>query len=143
MTKAYFSPSLNAFIPAEWKTDGTYPENKWPADAVAATEEEILMFWKINPPSGMALGNECGRPAWLKLPEKTKQELIAAAENKRDSLISTSMQSISFIQLKLQAGRQLSEPEKNKLNNVIDYIDALSAVETGTAPDIDWPELTV
>ncbi len=81
--------------------------------------------------------------AWIKLPEKTKEELIATAENKRNSLISTSMQSISFIQLKLQAGRQLSESEENKLNAVIDYIDALSAVETKTAPDIDWPELTV
>ena len=37
----------------------------------------------------------------------------------------------------------LSESEENKLNAVIDYIDALSAVETKTAPDIDWPELTV
>lgn len=143
MTKAYFSPSLNAFIPAEWKTDGTYTESKWPADAIEATDEEASTFWKNNPPSGMALGSESGRPAWIKLPEPTKEELITTAENNRNLLISTSLQSISFIQLKLQAGRQLSESEENKLNTVIDYIDALSAVETNTAPDIDWPELTV
>jgi hypothetical protein len=77
------------------------------------------------------------------LPEPTKEELITTAENKRNLLISTSLQSISFIQLKLQAGRQLSESEENKLNAVIDYIDALNAIETNTAPDIYWPELTV
>lgn len=142
MTKAYYSPSLNAFIPAEWKTDGTYPENKWPTDAVEATDEEVSIFWKSNPPAGMILGNQSGRPAWIKLPEPTQEELISSAVIKRDSLISSSMRSINFIQLKLQAGRTLSEAEDNKLNAVIDYIDALSAVDLNSTLDIDWPELT-
>lgn len=143
MTKAYFSPSLNAFIPAEWKTDGTYPDNKWPSDAIEATEAETSAFWKINPPAGMVLGNDAGRPAWIKLPEPTKEELITEAENKKNILISTAMQSISFIQLKLQVGRVLNQSEENKLNAAIDYIDAINAVETNTAPNINWPELTV
>lgn len=142
MTTAYFSPSLNAFIPAEWKTDGTYPESKWPVDAVEATDDETAEFWKRNPPAGMILGDQSGRPAWIKLPEPTQDELIASAVIKRDSLIASSMRSINFIQLKLQAGRTLSEAEDNKLNTVIDYIDALSAVDLNSAPNIDWPELT-
>ena len=49
------------------------------------------------------------------------------------------MQSISIIQLKLQAGRALSDAEKNKLNATLDYIDAVTATDTATAPDINWP----
>ena len=51
------------------------------------------------------------------------------------------MQSISIIQLKLQAGRALSDAEKNKLNMTLDYIDAVTATDTATAPDINWPAL--
>ncbi|MBC6536212.1 tail fiber assembly protein, partial [Citrobacter amalonaticus] len=27
----------------------------------------------------------------------------------------------------------------NKLNATLDYIDAVTATDTGTAPDINWP----
>lgn len=49
------------------------------------------------------------------------------------------MQSISVIQLKLQAGRALSDAEKNKLNATLDYIDAVTVTDIATAPDINWP----
>lgn len=65
------------------------------------------------------------------------------AEEKKSALISSAMSSISFIQLKLQAGRSLSDVDERKLNATIDYIDALSSVDTTMAPDIVWPELTV
>ncbi len=49
------------------------------------------------------------------------------------------MASISLVQLKLQAGRKLTEAETNRLNAVLDYIDAVEATDTSTAPDISWP----
>ena len=49
------------------------------------------------------------------------------------------MASISLVQLKLQAGRKLTEAEINRLNAVLDYLDALEAVDTSTAPDITRP----
>ncbi|EIP8249614.1 tail fiber assembly protein, partial [Escherichia coli] len=45
---------------------------------------------------------------------------VESAENKRQQLINDAMQSISFIQLKLQAGRKLTQPENTRLNAVLD-----------------------
>ena len=64
-----------------------------------------------------------------------------AAEAQRQSLIDTAMASISLIQLKLQAGRKLTQAETTRLNTVLDYIDAVTATDTSTAPDVIWPEL--
>ena len=64
---------------------------------------------------------------------------VEAAEAQRQSLIDAAMASISLIQLKLQAGRKLTEEETTRLNAVLDYIDAVTAIDTSTAPDIEWP----
>lgn len=66
---------------------------------------------------------------------------VDAAEAQRQSLIDTAMASISLIQLKLQAGRKLTQTETTRLNAVLDYIDAVTATDTSTAPDVIWPEL--
>ncbi|WP_437598815.1 tail fiber assembly protein [Escherichia coli] len=64
---------------------------------------------------------------------------VEIAESKQQQLINDAMQSISFIQLKLQAGRKLTDVESMKLNTVLDYIDAVTAIDTETAPNISWP----
>ncbi|EJT8722737.1 tail fiber assembly protein [Escherichia coli] len=64
---------------------------------------------------------------------------VGAAEAQRQSLIDTAMASISLIQLKLQAGRNLTQAETARLNAVLDYLDALEMVDTSSAPDIEWP----
>ncbi|WP_315707493.1 hypothetical protein [Brenneria uluponensis] len=55
MTTAYFSPSMNSLIPVAWKDDGTYTEDAWSSDAVLATDEEVITFWKQTPPTGKIL----------------------------------------------------------------------------------------
>ncbi|CAM6965574.1 tail fiber assembly protein [Escherichia coli] len=74
-------------------------------------------------------------------PPKTHDELLREAEAQRQSLIDAAMASISLIQLKLQAGRKLTQAETTRLNAVLDYIDAVTATDTSTAPDVIWPEL--
>lgn len=76
---------------------------------------------------------------WVTDTEAQQADAIAEAELQRQQLISAAMQSISVIQLKLQAERALSDAEKNKLNSTLDYIDAVTATDTATAPDINWP----
>ncbi|BEA40946.1 tail fiber assembly protein [Citrobacter farmeri] len=76
---------------------------------------------------------------WVTDTEAQQADAIAEAELQRQQLISAAMQSIGVIQLKLQAGRVLSDAEKNKLNATLDYIDAVTATDTATAPDISWP----
>ena len=66
---------------------------------------------------------------------------VEEAEAQRQSLIDAAMASIGLIQLKLQAGRKLSQTETTRLNAVLDYIDAVTATDTCTAPDVIWPEL--
>lgn len=61
------------------------------------------------------------------------------AKQQQQSLIDSAMASIGMIQLKLQAGRKLTTAETARLNSVLDYIDAVEATDTSTAPDINWP----
>ncbi|HBN7300925.1 TPA: tail fiber assembly protein [Escherichia coli] len=72
-------------------------------------------------------------------PERSHDELVADAEQKKQSLIDAAMVNISVIQLKLQAGRKLTQQETTRLNVVLDYIEAVTATDTSTAPDIIWP----
>ncbi len=78
---------------------------------------------------------------WVTDTEAQHSAALDAAEAQRQSLIDAAMASISLIQLKLQAGRKLTQPENTRLNAVLDYIDAVTATDTSTAPDVIWPEL--
>lgn len=61
---------------------------------------------------------------------------VAETELQKQKLVDAAMQSIAVIQLKLQAGRTLSDTDKTKLNAVLDYIDAVTAIDSSTAPDV-------
>ncbi|HFI7687948.1 tail fiber assembly protein, partial [Escherichia coli] len=78
---------------------------------------------------------------WVTDTEAQHGAAVEAAEAQRQSLIDAAMASISLIQLKLQAGRKLTQAETTRLNAVLDYIDAVTAIDTSTAPDVIWPEL--
>ncbi|MGA4599154.1 tail fiber assembly protein [Escherichia marmotae] len=76
---------------------------------------------------------------WVTDTEAQHSVAVDTAEAQRQSLIDAAMASISLIQLKLQAGRKLMQAETTRLNAVLDYIDAVTATDTSTAPDIIWP----
>ncbi|HHR0162973.1 tail fiber assembly protein [Escherichia coli] len=78
---------------------------------------------------------------WVTDTKAQHSAAVEAAEAHRQSLIDAAMASISMIQLKLQAGRKLTQAETTRLNAVLDYIDAVTATDTSTAPDVIWPEL--
>ncbi|EHU9767991.1 tail fiber assembly protein [Escherichia coli] len=78
---------------------------------------------------------------WVTDTEAQHSAAVDAAEAQRQSLIDAAMASISLIQLKLRAGRKLTQAETTRLNAVLDYIDAVEATDTSTAPDVIWPEL--
>lgn len=81
----YFVPSKLGFIPAEWRTDGTYPEGAWPEDAVLLSEEKAAEFWKRLPPVGHVLGAIDGLPAWVEAP--TVAPTAADVDRERDRRI--------------------------------------------------------
>ncbi|HCO3631525.1 TPA: tail fiber assembly protein [Escherichia coli] len=78
---------------------------------------------------------------WVTDTEAQHGAAVDAAEAQRQSLIDVAMASVSLIQLKLHAGRKLTQAETTRLNAVLDYIDAVTATDTSTAPDVIWPGL--
>ncbi|HCP9237865.1 TPA: tail fiber assembly protein, partial [Escherichia coli] len=78
---------------------------------------------------------------WVTDTEAQHSAAVDAAEAQRQSLIDAAMASISLIQLKLQAGRKLTQAETTRFNAVLDYIDAVTVTDTSTTPDVIWPEL--
>ncbi|MDG9880359.1 tail fiber assembly protein [Enterobacter roggenkampii] len=139
--KSVYSPSehviYNAAFYEDYKRAGT-----WPVDGIEVSDEDANTFNGSNEPTGKMLDYQNGKLCWVDrpVPEMTKEQLIAIAEGKRESLIDQAMQSISVIQLKLQAGRKLTMAETEKINSTLDYIDAVTAIDTSAAPAISWPE---
>lgn len=136
--RAYFVPSVPTFIPESWKNDGTYTEENWPSDAILLTEEETNAYWMIPPPKGQKLGVVKGKPAWVDIPPPSQDELIMAAERKREFLLREAQETISFWQTELQLGI-ISDEDKASLIAWMNYIKAVQAVDTSKAPDITWP----
>lgn len=66
-------------------------------------------------------------------------ELIASADAGKQNRLSYATNKIVVWQTKLLMGRTLTDSESAKLNAWMDYIDAVQAIDTSTAPDIEWP----
>ncbi|USR60671.1 tail fiber assembly protein [Lelliottia amnigena] len=70
--------------------------------------------------------------------EKTAAD-IAAAESDRQRLLNIAQQRITVWQTKLLMGRKLTESEASQLNAWMDYIDAVTDMDTSPAPSLEWP----
>ncbi|HBA9511458.1 TPA: tail fiber assembly protein [Escherichia coli] len=77
---------------------------------------------------------------WVTDTERQHAAELEAARQQRQQRVEQAMASIDLINLKLRAGRSLTPDETTKLNAVLDYIDALNALDINTAPEISWPE---
>ncbi|STA74766.1 phage tail fiber assembly protein [Citrobacter freundii] len=73
-------------------------------------------------------------------PPPTHEELIQAAEFEREYRIDSANEFMNNKQWpgKAAIGR-LKDSELTKYNLWLDYLDALEAVDTSSAPDINWP----
>ncbi|BCL49477.1 MULTISPECIES: tail fiber assembly protein [Citrobacter] len=139
MSKYIYSPSHNAFYLAVLKAEYELSGN-WPEDGVEISDDLFIQY-TATPPDGKERGaGENGMPCWVDLPEPTTEELIAAAESKRQQLINEANTCINNKQLpgKAAIGRLKGE-ELSQYNLWLDYLDALEAVDTSSAPDINWP----
>ena len=79
-------------------------------------------------------------PVEIEPPEPilTQEELISLADNQKAALIDEAKDTISLWQTELQLGI-ISDDDKASLIAWMKYIQALNAVDTSTAPDIEWP----
>ncbi|HAE76470.1 MAG TPA: phage tail protein [Morganella sp. (in: Bacteria)] len=110
-----------------------------PADAVDITEDKWRELMSGQEAGKIITADETGHPVLLERPATTHEQYVELAEQHKQTLIDAAMSSISVIQLKLQAGRKVTDAETLRLNVTLDYIDAVTATDTDTAPDIIWP----
>lgn len=72
--------------------------------------------------------------------DQDPSELIASADAEKQNRLSYATNKIVVWQTKLLMGRTLTDSESANLNAWMDYIDAVQAIDTSTAPDVIWPE---
>lgn len=74
--------------------------------------------------------------------EKTHAELVIEADAEKQSRLDYATSKIVVWQTKLLMGRKFTTDETASLNAWVDYIDAVTVIDTETAPDaISWPPL--
>lgn len=149
-----FSIQLQSFY-----ADGLDFSDSIPDDLIALSENEgKALYQAVN--AGSYIYSENGiltaslpRPdnyhiwdeskgCWFLPPDaaaQRKADTVNAADVKRQELTLNALKSIELLQLKLRAGRDLSPSETIKLNQVLDYIDALNSLDVSAAPDVLWP----
>lgn len=135
----YFSKSTNGFIPEHWRIDGTYGDDRWPADAVMLTNDEADTYWKVSPPEGKQLGTTSeGRPCWIDIPPPSPEELTAQFEAVKSALQREAENAIKPLERAKSLG--IATPQELALLTEWEkYSVYLMRVDTSTAPNINWP----
>ncbi|EMQ3425113.1 tail fiber assembly protein [Escherichia coli] len=132
----YFSASNNGFYAQSLKDSVYEPAGAWPADAVEMSDDDYKTY-SGQAPEGKILGSgDGGVPAWVDIPPPTREESIAAAEQKKTELLKTAQDTIINWQSKLLLGI-ISDEDKASLIKWLAYIDALNAVDTANP---NWPD---
>lgn len=75
---------------------------------------------------------------WVTDAEAQRSGQVKDAERKKAALLAEAQSTISLWQTELQLGI-ISDDDKASLIAWMKYIQALNAVDTSTAPDIEWP----
>lgn len=128
----FHTVELDSFLDAGWDL----------ADLLDVTNEQFTEFTQDRTVDGLVrTAGKKGLPTWKKIPPPSQEQIVETAETERQQRISTANIFINGQQWpsKLALGR-LSDAETARFNLWLDYLDALAAVDTATAPDIEWPE---
>ncbi|HEJ0094534.1 TPA: tail fiber assembly protein [Citrobacter freundii] len=75
---------------------------------------------------------------WVTDENSQKSGQVREAERQKSALLAEAKNAISLWQTELQLGI-ISDDDKASLITWMKYIQALNAVDTSTAPDIEWP----
>lgn len=134
-----YSPSLNLFYDAELEEE--YKDaNAWPEDGVFVSDEIFLTFSGSAPEGKERVCGEDNLPSWRDIPPPTYEELVAEADADKQSRID---QANDYMNSKQWPGKaalgRLKGDDLVQYNAWLDYLDALEAVDTSNAPDIEWP----
>lgn len=134
-----YSAKNNAFYLSDsedlYKAEGT-----WPDDAKTVSDEMAEEFMAEPPAGKIRVAGKDGYPSWGDIPLPTQDELVADADVEKQSRID---QANAYMNSKQWPGKaaigRLKGDELAQYNQWLDYLDALEAVDTSTAPNITWP----
>lgn len=135
----YYSATTRGFYTESNREQFENSPTGWPEDAVAVSTDEYATLFAGQANGRCIVPEPSGRPVLIDPPEPSHDQLVATAEARKASLLSDARAAISVWQTKLLMGRKLTDAESVSLNAWIDYIDTVAAIDTSTAPDINWP----
>ncbi|EKA0078198.1 tail fiber assembly protein [Salmonella enterica] len=129
----------NSFYPLSMR-EAYEASGSWPAEYVEV-DGAVFMEFSATPPDGKIRGTgDDGMPSWVDITPPTQEEIIAEADREKQHRIDTANEFMNSKQWpgKAAIGR-LKGDELAQYNLWLDYLDALEAVDTSSAPDINWP----
>ena len=133
-----FSPSTLGFYPIEMKAE-YLNKGSLPSDVIEVSDS-VRNEYNFAPPEGKQLSSSKNMPVWVDIPPPTQDELIAEAEREKQQRI---VAANNFMNSKQWPGKaalnRLKGDELAQYNLWLDYLDTLEAVDTASAPDINWP----
>ncbi|HEJ7051567.1 TPA: tail fiber assembly protein [Serratia marcescens] len=137
MSDYYFSKTTCAFYPVElleaYRDAGTLPD-----DVVSVTDAAYEKY-TCPPPDGKTRGaNNRGQPAWVDMPEPSKEDTILLATMKKQQLMTDAEDAIALLSRAAKYGIA-TEEEKIRLEALEKYTVLLSRVNSNDAPEIEWP----
>lgn len=136
----FYSATKNAFYLPEKEADYK-AQNVWPYDAVLVSDEVASEFIAAPPAGQQRIAGKDGQPCWADIPPLTQEEYQALAEDEKQRRIAAANAYINSQQWPSRLTlKRLSTAEKATFTAWLDYLDALTAIDTATAPDIVWPE---
>ncbi len=140
MTDYVFSPAENAFYLVALKDD-YLSAGTWPSDGISVDADDAIAFMGEAPEGKVRGIDDDGLPCWVDLPPPTHEEQLAAADSEKQSRIDLANDYMNGKQWpgKAVIGR-LKGDELAQYNLWLDYLDALEAVDTTSAPEIEWPK---
>ena len=139
MKNSVYSPSQHAIYPG-WRYDVYDVAGVWPADGIEISDEDAAKFNGANEPSGKWLDMVEGTLCWIDRPAPvlTTEELIAQAEQQKQTLRQTADAEIAWRQDAVDVGIA-TDDEALQLTEWKRYRVLLMRVDTSKAPNIEWP----
>lgn len=140
MNTYVYSAKNNAFFPVAMLEK--YQDSGWYLDDLVDISDDVAKDYMGDVPNGkIRAADKKGFPIWIDSPPPTHDELVSEANITRQHLIDQANDLMNSKQWpgKAAIGR-LKGDELIEYGLWLDYLDALEAVDTSSAPEITWPD---
>ena len=110
------------------------------SDVVDVAYDTYLEFIEDRTLKGkIRIAGDDGHPAWADIPPLTHEQEVSKAEDNRQSMLANANAITADWRTEL-ALNIISDEDKSRLIEWMQYIKAVKAVDTSTAPNITWPD---